>query len=102
MQNNKFFRMLGLAARARKLNFGEGAVRDSVRTKLAKMVIVAQDASDNTKKKLSDNCKFYKTPYFEYGDRFTLGGATGKGFAVVISVNDENFAKTLINILQDR
>ena len=60
MQNNKFFRMLGLAARARKLNFGEGAVRDSVRTKLAKMVIVAQDASDNTKKKLSDNCKFTK------------------------------------------
>ena len=100
MQNNKFFRMLGLAARAGALRFGEGAVRDSIRTNLAKMVIVAQDASENTKKKLSDNCKFYKVSYFEYGDRFALGSATGKGFAVVISVNDENFAKTLIDILQ--
>ncbi len=101
MQNDKFLRMLGLAAKAGKLKTGEGAVKDSIRAKSANMVIVAQDASDNTKKKLSDNCKFYHVPYFEYGDRFTLGNATGKGFAVVISVNDLGFAKTLIDILQN-
>ncbi len=101
MQNNKFFRMLGLATRAGKLSFGEGAVRDSIRVNNAKMVIVAQDGSDNTRKKLSDNCKFYQVPYFEYGDRYELGSATGKAVAVVISVNDEGFAKTLMDILHD-
>ncbi len=101
MQNDKFFRMLGLAAKAGKLRFGEGAVRDSIRTDLAKLAIVAKDASDNTKKKISDNCRFYSVPYYEYGDRYTLGNATGKGFAVVLSVADEGFAKTLIDILQN-
>ncbi len=101
MQDNKFFRMLGLATRARKLGFGEGAVRDSIRNKSAKMVIVAQDGADNTKKKISDSCKFYQVPYFELGDRYTLGNATGKEFAVVLSVNDDNFAKTLTDILQN-
>ncbi len=101
MQNDKFFRMLGLAMRARRLSLGEGAVRDSIRCGTAKLVIVAKDGSDNTRKKISDNCSFYKVTYFEYGDRFTLGNAVGKEFAVVISVNDDSFAKALIDILQN-
>ncbi len=101
MQNNRFFRMLGLAARAGALSFGEGAVRDSIRAKRAKMIVVAADGSDNTRKKVSDSCRFYSVPYFEYSDRFLLGSATGKEFAVVISVNDKSFAKALIDILQN-
>ena len=101
MQDNKFFRMLGLAARAGKLSFGEGAVRDGIRANRAKMVVVAADGSDNTRKRISDSCKFYKIPYFEYGDRYELGSATGKEFAVVIAVNDEGLARTLADILQN-
>ncbi len=101
MQNDKFFRMLGLAMRAGKLAFGEGAVRDSIRGGIAKAVIVAGDGSDNTRKRISDNCSFYKVPYFEHSDRFALGNAVGKEFAVVISVNDEGFAKVLTDILQN-
>ncbi len=101
MQNDKFFRMLGLAVRAGGACFGEGAVRDSIRTKNAKLVIAAKDGSDNTRKKFSDNCRFYSVPYFEYSDRFELGKATGRSFAVVISVTNEGLAKSIIDILQN-
>ncbi len=101
MQENRLLRMLGLAMRAKKLAFGEGAVRDSIRTGVSQMVIVSKDASSNTKKKFSDNCIYYSVPYFEYSDRYILGSTTGKGFAVVISVNDKGFAKELIDILNN-
>ncbi len=101
MQNDKCLRMLGLAMRAGRLALGEGAARDSIRAKKAKLVIVSQDASGNTKKKLSDSCRFYSVPYFEYGDRIMLGSAAGRAFAVTIAVNDEGFANALIDILQN-
>ncbi|MBR5155453.1 MAG: ribosomal L7Ae/L30e/S12e/Gadd45 family protein [Clostridia bacterium] len=101
MQNDKFFRMLGLAVRAGSVAFGEGAVRDSIRSKVAKMVIVSQDGSDNTKKKFSDNCRFYSVPYFECSNRFDLGKATGRSFAVVMAVTNDGLAKGIIDILQN-
>ncbi len=101
MQNDKFFRMLGLAVRAGGVCFGEAAVRDSIRTKNAKIVIVSKDGSANTKKRLCNNCSFYSVPYFEYSDRFELGNATGRGFAVVLAVTNAGLAKNIMDILQN-
>ena len=50
MNSEKFFRMLGLAARMRAIAFGEGAAKDSIKSKKTQLVIVAADASENTKK----------------------------------------------------
>ena len=50
MKSDKFFRMLGLAARAGDIASGEGAVKDSIRNHSAYLVVVSDDASENTKK----------------------------------------------------
>lgn len=99
MQSDKFLRLLGLAQRAGEIAFGEGAVRDGIRGGTAKLVIVARDAADNTKKKICDNCSFYGTKQAELFDRFTLGKACGKEFAVVLAVKSEGIAKKLIEML---
>ena len=52
MQRDKVQRLLGLAARAGGVAFGEGAAEESVRSKRARLAVVAADASDNTKKRL--------------------------------------------------
>ena len=100
MQNDKFFKMLGLATRAGRVCFGEGAVTDSIRQGKADLVILSYDASENTKKKFQNSCSFYKTELIEAEDRYSLGTACGKAFAVVLSVCDEGFAKKLQEILQ--
>lgn len=95
MMNDKFFRMLGLATRMRGVAFGEGAVKDCIKRGEAKLVIVAEDASDNTKKKFRNSCEFYSVKMVEYSDRFTLGNATGRQMAVVIAVTNQGIAEEM-------
>ena len=90
MQNEKFYRMLGLATRAGKVVCGGKA----------KLVIVAKDASENTMKKFCNSCEYYSVPQIITDDRFALGEATGKGFAVVMAVCDESFAKVILGNAQ--
>lgn len=101
MENKKFYGMLGLSVRANAVVFGEGAVKDNIRKNAAKLVIMSADASDNTKKKFRDSCSFYSVPYVEVGDRYTLGSATGKTFAVVLAVTNQGLAENISAILKD-
>lgn len=96
MRNDKFYRMLGLAKRAGKVVSGEGGVSDNIRNGKAKLVIVAEDASENTKKKFRNSCDYYSVFYLECDDRFKAGQSIGKSFAVVLAVCDKNFADILI------
>ena len=50
MKNDKVLQMLGLAARGRKIESGEFSTEKAVKEGKAGLVIVAKDASDNTKK----------------------------------------------------
>ena len=59
----------------------------------AALVIVAADASDNTKKKFRNMCEFYKVPIYIYGDKDTLGNAMGKEFRASLAILDKGFAK---------
>lgn len=67
----------------------------------AHLVIVASDASDNTKKHFSDMCAYRKVPYAEYADKTSLGHAIGKEFRASLAVTDENLAKLILNKLEE-
>ncbi|MNI84071.1 putative ribosomal protein YlxQ [compost metagenome] len=86
---------MGLAMRAGKVVHGDQAVLDAVRSKEAKLVVVATDASDNTRKKVADKCSHYQIPLVEYGVRDDLGAAIGKESRVVVAVTDAGFARLL-------
>lgn len=91
----KWQSLLGLANRARKIVSGEGLVVKEVQLKRAKLVLLAQDASENTKKKITDKCSYYHIPLLLVEDRYTLGQAIGKDARVVVAVTDDGFAKKL-------
>lgn len=91
----KWQSLLGLANRARKIVSGEGLVVKEVQLKRAKLVLLAQDASENTKKKITDKCSYYHIPLLLVEDRYTLGQAIGKDDRVVVAVTDDGFAKKL-------
>lgn len=55
----KLLSLLGFAARARRLVCGTDQCRDEVRRGKLPLVIVASDASDNTKKRIGDACRYY-------------------------------------------
>ena len=95
MADEKFFRMLGLAARMRGIAFVEGAAKDAIRSGKAGLVIVTADASDNTKKKFRNSSEFYSINLIEYSDKLTLGRYTGREFAVVLAITNQGIAEEL-------
>ena len=60
-----------------------------VKSGRAYLVIVADDASDNTKKKFQNMCDFYQVPIYFYKDKDTLGHAMGKEFRASLVILDE-------------
>ena len=77
MQNNRILSSLGLAQKAGCIASGEYAVEKAVKGGLASLVIVAEDASDNTKKKMKNMTAFYETPLYVYGSKGDLGHCIG-------------------------
>ena len=97
---NKIYSMLGLAMKAGKLVSGEFATDKSVKSGKARLVIVSEDASDNTKKMFSNMCEFYKVPKYFFGTKEELGHAIGKAMRSSLAITDENFAKSIQNNLE--
>lgn len=95
MKASKVFSMIGLATKAGKTKSGEFSVEKAVKSGIAYLVIVAEDASDNTKKKFRNMCEFYQVPIFFYGLKEELGHAMGKEQRSSMAVLDEGFANAV-------
>ena len=93
MRIAKALSLLSLATKAGKTKSGEFLTEKEVKEGRACLVIVAGDASDNTKKKFQNMCDFYEVPIYFYGDKDTLGHAMGKEFRASLAVTDAGFAK---------
>ncbi len=87
--------MLGIAAKAGKLVSGEFATEKSVKSKSAYLVVLAEDASANTKKKFRDMSDFYHVALLFYGTKDTLGSCIGKDYRSSLAITDESLAKAV-------
>lgn len=98
--NRNYLNIVGLAYRARKCVTGEDTIVQHIRNKNVKLVLIANDISEQTKKKYTDKCKTFHVPYIEVDDRVTLGNAIGKSERVAIAILDEGFATKLQSLLR--
>ncbi len=99
MIQNKALSMISLATKAGKTVSGEFCTEKEVKTGRAALVIVAGDASENTKKKFRNMCEYYHVPIYFYEDKDTLGHAMGKEFRASLAVLDVGFAKGIMRHL---
>ena len=101
MKNDKVLSLLGLATRAGDVVSGEFMVEKCVKSGKAQLVVVATDASENTRKSFTNMCSFYNVPIVFYSDRDSLGKCIGKEFRVSVAVRNEGFANGILKILKD-
>lgn len=95
MNKNKVLSLIGLSMKAGKIASGEFATEKAVKTGKAYLVVVAEEASDNTRKKFRNMCEYYQVPFYEFGEKTELGNAIGKEFRASLAVTDENLASAL-------
>lgn len=99
MKNNKIYSLISLCARARRLCSGNFSVEKAVKNQSAYVVIVAKDASDNTKKLFDQKCNYYGIPYYEYGTKDELGKYSGNEMRTSIAILDEGFGNQIIGLV---
>ncbi|MBQ8147606.1 MAG: ribosomal L7Ae/L30e/S12e/Gadd45 family protein [Lachnospiraceae bacterium] len=95
MKPNKVYSLLGLATKAGKVVSGEFSTEKAIKSGKAFFVIVAEDASDNTKKSFSDSCSYYQVPFAIYGTKDELGHCIGKQMRASLAVIEEGFGREI-------
>lgn len=102
MENDKAWTYLRFAARAGKAPSGEFQTENAIKSRKARVVVLAEDASENTKKHFSDMCRNAGVPFVMMGDRQTLGHAIGKEFRSSCAITDVNLAKAFLEESEGR
>ena len=92
-RSEKLLSLLGFAARARRLVFGTELCRTAARAGQISLVVIAADASPNTKKRVVDACKYYGCDVCQSAvPSSILASRLGKsGVTAVVGLNDHNF-----------
>lgn len=95
MVNNRVMSMIGMATKAGKTVSGEFMTEKAVKGGNAALVIIAEDASENTKKKFHNMCTYYKVPYYILGRKEELGHSMGKEIRATLAVTDSGFKNAI-------
>lgn len=93
--------MLGIAMKAGKVVSGETSTETAVKNLTAYLVIIAEDASANTKKHFMDMCEYRGIPVITYSTRENLGRAIGKDFRSNLAITDEGLADAVQRSMEE-
>ena len=92
--------LIGLAMKAGKISSGEYQTEDSVKKGKAFFVIIASDASTNTRKKFQNMCDFYEVECISKYTKEELGQMIGREYRACLAINDSGFAQSIKQQLQ--
>lgn len=87
----KMRNLMGLAMRAGMLISGEEMTIKAIQHKEARLVLVATDASNNTREKMKNKCQFYSIPFTSDFTAEEISQAIGKSRSIC-AFTDKGFA----------
>lgn len=99
INQNKVLGLIGLSAKAGKIEYGADAVEESIKRKKAKLVIVAEDAADRTKENFKFLCNKLNILYVVFGEKEKISKAIGKDNKAVIAIKDKNLSNEIYKII---
>ncbi|NLK73439.1 MAG: 50S ribosomal protein L7ae [Clostridiales bacterium] len=98
---DKVFRLLGLAKKSGSLISGYNTCIHYLDKNKVKLLIIAEDASDNTKGKFTELAVRKNITYFIWGNKDDLSHWVGMENRSVLGIINENFASAIISELSE-
>ncbi len=95
----KLYGLIGLATKASKLVAGTDACIESIENKSVKLILIAEDSSDRTKKIFKEKCNNFNIPIYEICKIEDLSKACGKTNKAVIGIKEKGFVESIIKII---
>lgn len=99
MINNKILGLLGLATRAGKTVFGTESSKEAIEQKKVKLLIIAEDAADRTKKNFEQICCKYNIPIKVILTIEEISKSIGQNNKAMVGIKDTNFSKEILKII---
>lgn len=91
--------MLSLAKKAGKVVTGEESCEKAIQKGEAQLILVATDASDNTKKKFTNKSNYYNVPLYSIFNKENLSSFIGMNNRATIVINCQNFGKKILEMM---
>ena len=101
MNEKKLKNLLSMAQRANMLASGEFAAEQAIRGGKAKMLLVAADASAETKKRYENMTTNNGVSLYFVLNKEELGQIIGKEFRAAVVILDQGFAKAAAKCMVD-
>lgn len=95
--NRKVISYLGFAKKSGNLLSGVGTCTFAMEKGKVRLMILAEDISENSEKKIMKEIKKHGVRYVKYGSGETLSHAVGTQGRSVFAVCDENFSEVILN-----
>ncbi len=99
MNNDRLLTLMGFAQKSGNLMTGEDTCIINIRKDKVSLVIIAADASDNTKRRFKGMCESRGIPFREVLDRAHLSHAIGKHNRTVFAIANKKFAKNILEVI---
>lgn len=91
----KMLSYMGFAAKARKIVNGYNTCVFTMEKRKVKLLIIAADLAENSKKKMISAAKKYNVEYRIFGDSDEMSRMTGTVGKGIFGITDENFANVI-------
>ncbi len=95
---NKILSLLGIILRSGNLVSGDDTTLSDLKKGKIKLIIIANDASENTKKLFKDKSEYRNVPYIIEFTKEELGKSIGKSSRAVIGIKNDQFATKIKEI----
>lgn len=95
----KIYGLLGLTMKSGNIVFGADACIERIENKQVKLVIVANDASEKTKKNIKFICEKNNIPIKIFGTIERISQSIGKNNKAIIGIKNESLANEISKII---
>ncbi|MDD6190185.1 MAG: ribosomal L7Ae/L30e/S12e/Gadd45 family protein [Firmicutes bacterium] len=99
--NSKILTYMGFAKKSGNLVSGVNTCTFNMSRRKVKLMILAEDISPGSEKKIMKEIRRYGVNYVKYGNIDEMSHATGGQGRSVFGILDDNFAGTILKAIED-
>lgn len=100
-RKNRVLGMLGISAKAGKVVCGNDATIEDIERHKVKLVIVAEDSSEKTKKNMKYVCDKNKIPILEFGKIDEISRTIGKSNKAIIGIKSKSLSEAIKKLVEN-
>lgn len=98
---DKIYTMLGFAQKSGNLVTGENTCEIYLNKRKISLLIISDDASENSKKKFVGKCEAQGVNYRVFGNRDEISHSIGKSNRPIVGVTNKKFSRKLIELIDE-